>query len=329
MRAPAVSVFVVLLSCLGKVAGWRLVPSAPLSAPLCLPVPSKALVAPGCGLTNNAVPDCRTVEDGFVTAEEQAALLRIASVGMKATAAGPTIFDADSGFLRRAGVFTNVYKQGNGRSSPAVALAATDLAVYAAVVERVRARVAAVHGLAMLHLTAPTFMTRIVGDALWVPADEHDEYFHAHADGLSTPHYAYSGLLYLSTHDANFSGGRFRFYAAEPAGGTYAPDSDREAAEDAQPSSSAAAIAGDDGHEVLIEPRAGRLLTFSAGAENWHRVERVGAGERYVLSLWFTCDATKRFRPRYDGRAHSRFDGGARLHTGGSDDAAEARGQEL
>ena len=304
-----------------ETVGWRLISSAALAEPQCLAVPLAASVPVGCGAAR-AVAACRTVEDGFVSDKEQAALLRLARAGMgDAAVAGPTIFDADSGFLRRAGLFKNVYATAGGRE-PAATPGAADLAVYAAVVERVRARVATAHGLAKLHLTAPTFITRIVGKAAWVPQDEHDEYYHAHADGVSTPHYAYSGLLYLSTHAANFSGGRFRFYAAKPAGGTVAPDGRREAAEEAQASAAAAAAgagsAAAAGHD-LVEPRAGRLITFSAGAENWHRVERVTLGERFVLSLWFTCDAAKRFSPRYDGRAHARFDGGARLHAGGGE----------
>ena len=39
----------------------------------------------------------------------------------------------------------------------------------------------------------------------------------------------------------------------------------------------------------MIEPRGGRLLTFTGGLENLHGVRRVTAGTRYVIGMWFTC----------------------------------------
>jgi hypothetical protein len=261
------------------------------------------------------------VEDGFASAAEMAALRRLARAGMggAGAAAGPAILDANSGMLRANGVYTNVFA---GRKR--VRLDAGDLAVYSSLVERVRRRLVAAYNLTALHLTAPTFVTRIVGAAGWRAADEHDEYYHAHADGLTTPHYSYSGLLYLSTYAEEFTGGRFRFYAAEPPGGAAAPDDARERAEEAQeplpPPPPAPPLPGDggDGHagDVIVEPRAGRLLLFSSGAENWHRLERVRSGERFVLSLWFTCDKRKRFELFLDGKAHAEFDGGAKLDLG-------------
>ena len=208
------------------------------------------------------MPACRSVEDDFVSAEETAALLRLARLGMNRTVAGPTIWDPNSGMLRRAGEFRNTY---GGRAPLRPPRA--DLAVYAAVVERVRARLQAAHALRALHLTAPTFITRIVGARGWAPADEHDEYYHAHADGLSTEHYAFSGLLYLSTHGEQFQGGRFRFYAARPPGGGEGSDSAEATARDGAEREEEAGLreagaggVGGAAGNVIIEPRAGRLL---------------------------------------------------------------------
>ena len=43
--------------------------------------------------------------------------------------------------------------------------------------------------------------------------------------------------------------------------------------------------------ERLVTPRAGRLVAFSSGLENLHRVREVTRGERFVLAMWFTCSA--------------------------------------
>jgi len=38
-----------------------------------------------------------------------------------------------------------------------------------------------------------------------------------------------------------------------------------------------------------VQPLAGRLVAFSSGLENLHRVLPMTWGRRYVLSMWFTC----------------------------------------
>lgn len=38
---------------------------------------------------------------------------------------------------------------------------------------------------------------------------DHDEYWHPHVDRNNTPHYHYSGLLYMSTYKEDFDGGDF------------------------------------------------------------------------------------------------------------------------
>jgi predicted 2-oxoglutarate/Fe(II)-dependent dioxygenase YbiX len=104
----------------------------------------------------------------------------------------------------------------------------------------------------------------------------HDEYWHLHVDRNNTPHYHYSGLLYMSTYEENFNGGRLIFYNS-------------------------------DQIETIIEPKRGRIAIFSSGAENSHRVEKVISGERFVLSFWFTCDKSREFEIFLDGNAHLRF----------------------
>lgn len=59
--------------------------------------------------------------------------------------------------------------------------------------------------------------------------------------------------------------------------------------------------------EQIIEPRAGRIVMFSSGQENPHRVERLLSGQRYVLAFWFTCDPDREFEIFLDGNAHIEF----------------------
>ena len=110
----------------------------------------------------------------------------------------------------------------------------------------------------------------------------HDEYWHMHADMNNTEHYHFSGLLYMSTYQADFGGGRLLFYS----GGE--EQSGLEASH-------------------IVEPIAGRVAIFSSGPENPHRVERLDWGQRFVLAFWFTCNEAKEFQIFLDGKAHVAF----------------------
>ncbi len=59
--------------------------------------------------------------------------------------------------------------------------------------------------------------------------------------------------------------------------------------------------------EQVVEPRPGRMLIFSSGHENPHKVERVTSGQRLVLAFWFTCNPEKQFEIFLDGNAHTTF----------------------
>jgi len=80
----------------------------------------------------------------------------------------------------------------------------------------------------------------------------------AHVDKANIPSYDYSALLYLSSHNNDFGGGTLAFL---------------------DPSEK----------DQIVIPRAGRLILFSSGVENLHRVDTVTWGERSVFALWFTC----------------------------------------
>lgn len=48
-----------------------------------------------------------------------------------------------------------------------------------------------------------------------------------------------------------------------------------------------------DNSTYVVEPVKGRVLIFSSGAENPHRVEKVKSGVRTALTIAFTCDESQ------------------------------------
>ena len=186
--------------------------------------------------------------------------------------------------------------------------------LYQRVVERIRATIAREFGLETLHFTAPTFITRQVGNASWRAAEIHDEYWHPHVDKENTAHYDYSALLYLADHGDDFTGGEFRWIDDADPSHDYRsaapPPSDGSAEWEDGVAPSAAT--------TTVLPQKGRLVFFSAGRENLHQVRRVNTGTRFALSLWFSCDERRRFENFLDGKEHVAFDGAAAVGAGGA-----------
>ena len=60
-------------------------------------------------------------------------------------------------------------------------------------------------------------------------------------------------------------------------------------------------------YEQSVEPKAGRVVIFTSGRENFHKVDRVLTGSRYVLAFWFTCSPDRKFEIFLDGEAHTTF----------------------
>lgn len=109
---------------------------------------------------------------------------------------------------------------------PAVSYSQTEFDVYRAVFDKIRNAIKQYFGLGNVWFTAPTFVARLNGEAGWEPAEIHDEYWHPHVDKNNTEHYDYSGLVYLTTHGQDFTGGKFVFidehsnHTIEPRAGT-------------------------------------------------------------------------------------------------------------
>jgi hypothetical protein len=135
--------------------------------------------------------------------------------------------------------------------------------------ERCRVAVATLFGEAPARvLPAGTLLSRVLGSAPTVPAggpdahrlpstaDDAPSYCHAHVDKCAIPSYDLSAVLYLSSMDS-CEGGSFAFV-------------------------------DHDGVERRVEPAPGRLLAFTSGVENVHRVSEVTQGERLAMAMWFT-----------------------------------------
>ena len=241
---------------------------------------------PGCSPTGRTCG--HLVVEEFASEAEVEALREIAARGMQlgGGAGGPTILDLQSGALSYKDKFIDVWTAFN--ATGAAPFRRSEVAVYVEVVERIRAlaeRTFGVGGRAAgakaaararrLHLTAPTFFSRISGDK--EPQTAHDEYWHAHVDLEQYGSFVFTSLLYLADGGGrDFAGGAFEFLA---------PGTPQQLAEGAN------AGAGAAGTPVAtVEPRRGSLVLFSSGPEHPHRITRVTEGTRLALTIAFTCD---------------------------------------
>uniref|UniRef100_A0A131Y6P2 Putative prolyl 4-hydroxylase alpha subunit logues n=1 Tax=Ixodes ricinus TaxID=34613 RepID=A0A131Y6P2_IXORI len=149
-----------------------------------------------------------------------------------------------------------------------------DLKVYRQVKIKIRSLIAFQFGATpeSLHLTHPTFFSEMTDrPALTV----HDQYWHVHVDKKTYGSFHYTSLLYLSDYATDFDGGRLVF------------------------------VDGASGN-VTVEPKKGRVLAFTSGSENPHRVEQVERGVRYALTVSFSCDPSKAIAdPGMSSAAHA------------------------
>ena len=240
----------------------------------------------------------RHVLDGVFVDDDIKALHTIAKKGMSSrgmSQGGPTILDINTGFIRDSKGLENLFT----RDASSKIFTDEDFGVYGKIITKLKETVTSTMGATELYFTAPTFITRLDGSAEWNPSEIHDEYWHPHADRNNTPHYHYSGLLYMSTKDDDFTGGDLVLYDADSG-------QDRPKSQD-DIDKAMVGIKFFDEEQLRIEPRAGRVVIFSSGHENPHKVERVLSGQRFVLAFWFTCDKRRAFQVFLDGAAHSAF----------------------
>ena len=153
--------------------------------------------------------------------------------------------------------------------------------IFEYLLSKARLQVMRDYNLTVLY-TSGALLTRLMGNP---PQDKWDVdpnhvYWNAHVDKANIPTYDYSALLYLNSHSSaladdstpatssqsqldGFLGGEFEFV--------------------------------DDDVNRVVEPRVGRLVTFTSGPENLHRVRKVTKGSRYVLAIWFTCSEKHKY----------------------------------
>ena len=230
----------------------------------------------------------RMVFDDFLDEEGVAKLRSMAERAIEAGRGnggrpGPTIVDINSGFLRDDEGLEMIYEGEEGSDI----FTKEEYEFYGDVIERIRRTVGAENGLGegFPVFTAPTFITRIKFDVEWRPKSMHDVYWMPHVDKNNTGHYDYSGLLYLTTYGEDFEGSMFEFVE----------------------------LSDEETTEQQIVPKRGRLISFTAGNENPHRLNLIEGGTRFVLSFWFSCDMDKRFENFLDGKGHDSFERGGEL----------------
>jgi hypothetical protein len=113
-----------------------------------------------------------------VTPADVVALREIAEIGManRSRLGGPTIMDANTGFVKDGDGLVNIY-QSTKSAPPTPRFTKEQFALYRDTIERIRVALMDEFQLEHLYFTAPTFITRIVGNDTWAPADLHDEYW--------------------------------------------------------------------------------------------------------------------------------------------------------
>lgn len=171
------------------------------------------------------------------------------------SAGGPLIFDTHSGALSKGKKFVNLFSRLG--SEIAHVFNKDDVEVFHQVVQRLKQKIRVdfqVDG-SSLYLTAPVFFANISSREAHTP---NDEYWHDHVDRVAYGSFDYTALVYLSDYGLQFQGGEFVFVDS--------------------PSK-----------QYTVQPRKGRVVYFTSGAENTHRVNRVTDGNRLALTVPFTC----------------------------------------
>ena len=87
--------------------------------------------------------------------------------------------DINSGYVLEGTNLVNLYRPSaaSGDGSDAVSFTAAEYDLYRTTIERIRDRIKLEFELDELYITAPTFITRIIGSASWRPSNPHDEYW--------------------------------------------------------------------------------------------------------------------------------------------------------
>jgi len=252
----------------------------------------------------------RVVIDDFISEDEAASLIRLAETAFNMISnggAGPvSVFDTASGATSRERGFIDVFavakrirsdiekleaelstfppannpdttaayetKQNKLTALKSRLFRPEDVRVKLEVEARFKSVAERIFGISSTHLTKPSFIARIKSD---IPAlQTNDEYWYRHVDTDQYGTFEHTAVLYLNSQEGNYKGGEFEFLDERP----------------------------QEGHkgELLVVPKRGRMLLFTSGSENPHRVRKVQSisttqgGVRYAWVLALTCDETSR-----------------------------------
>jgi len=202
----------------------------------------------------------RAVQDDLIEKYEIDILKEMVERVMKygGGSGGATILDLHSGALSYKDKFVNIYKVTND-----AIFSASEINTYVRVKDRIQEAIASTFKIdkSRLFLTKPTFFSRLTNRTA---VTSHDEYWHPHIDKVTYGSFYYTSLLYLTTYDEHFTGGRFVFK--------------------------------DKAENMTVEPRVRRLSYFTSGRENEHFVEKVESGTRYAITVSFTCDPKQKIQ---------------------------------
>eukprot|EP00808_Paulinella_micropora_P022161 g9292.t1 len=222
-------------------------------------------------------PKCgRYIREKFISEEEVKQLRQLAESAMwhGGGSGPPTVFDVPSGALSHGNNFINLWamlQEQADKGQPHPNRIDPDLMfTYLNVTSRVQNLVAKRFGIKsnQFGLTRPSFFSRMRGYVK--PKTKHDEYWHEHIDTEQYGTFTLTVLIYLNQHGSDFQGGQFVFgrkpYVSTEKGETKG-----------------------DKQDWQVNPKPGTLLAFSSGPENAHWVERVTSGERFALTIAFSC----------------------------------------
>uniref|UniRef100_A0A8D1H7H3 Prolyl 4-hydroxylase alpha subunit domain-containing protein n=1 Tax=Sus scrofa TaxID=9823 RepID=A0A8D1H7H3_PIG len=174
----------------------------------------------------------RGVSDAVITRDEARRIRSIAEKGLSlgGSDGGASILDLHSGALSVGKHFVNLYRYFGDKIQNI--FSEEDFRLYRNVRQKVQLAIAQAFGISAssLHLTKPTFFSRINSTAA---RTAHDEYWHAHVDKVTYGSFDYTSLLYLSDYQDDFGGGRFVFM--------------------------------EEGANRTVEPRAGRVRRWPRG----------------------------------------------------------------
>lgn len=202
----------------------------------------------------------RYVSDSIITDQESLELRLLAEnvFSLIEPRGGVAIFDLITGALSNGSQFINFYKLISYKRYNSIEQKSFN--IFKRVKEKIINSIAISFGIAAngIHLTRPAFFTRITSKP---DHTLNDQYWHEHVDRNTYDGFVYTSLLYLSTFNEHFNGGRFIFI--------------------------------DNNKNITVEPRFGRVLFFTSGSENKHMVEKVTNGQRFALTIPFTCDRNK------------------------------------